>query len=409
MVATDIIGLASLQQVTAMTIAWIERSIKAEFELLCREYPVVTITGPRQSGKTSLARRYCDGYAYANLELPDVRGLAQNDPRAFFAAYPAPVIVDEVQRVPELLSYIQGLADATEKRGQYILTGSYQMDLAAKISQTLAGRTAMLKLLPLSLAELQSAGVEITRDRALFKGFMPRLYREEIRPATLYAEYFQNYVERDLRQLAAIRDLLVFEKFMRVLAGRAGQVINVSSLANDVGIARATVNEWLAVLEASYIVFRLMPWFENVGKRALKTPKLYFTEPGLLAWLLGIETEKQVSRDPLLGNLFENMVLVEALKTRLNAGLMPNLYFYRDAKGNEVDLLIHRNRQIKPVEIKAAMTFAPDMTKGLKLFRKKFANALSGAVVYAGEMESQTDEATQLLNFTNTSALPGLL
>lgn len=387
-----------------MKIPWINRSIEVELARVCDEYPVVTITGPRQSGKTSLARRYCQGYSYANLELPEVRKLAQSDPKAFFNAYPAPVIIDEVQRLPELLSYIQVFADETDKRGQYILTGSHQLDLAAAVSQSLAGRTALLRLLPLSLTELKGAGVEMSRDEALFKGFMPRLYHEEIRPVTLYSEYFQNYIERDLRQLAAIRDLLLFEKFMRVLAGRIGQVINISSLSGDVGVSRATLNEWLSVLEASYIIFRLPPWFENANKRAIKTPKFYFTEPGLAVWLLEIETPQQVSRDPLMGNLFENMVVVEALKARLNSGRMPNLHYYRDTKGNEVDLILREHRQLKPVEIKAAMTFSSDMTTGIKHFRKHFSDTLPGAVVYAGDIETKS-ETTSLLNFQNTSEL----
>ena len=387
-----------------MKTSWIHRSIEAELTRVCNEYPVVTITGPRQSGKTSLVKRYCRGYSYANLELPEIRQLAQSDPKAFFNAYPAPVIIDEVQRLPELLSYIQVFADSTAERGQYILTGSHQLDLAAAISQSLAGRTALLRLLPLSLSELKNAGIEMSRDEVLFKGFMPRLYSEEIRPSTLYSEYFQNYIERDLRQLISIRDLLLFEKFFRILAGRIGQVINISSLSSDVGVSRATLNEWLSVLEASFIVFRLPPWFDNASKRAIKTPKLYFTETGLAAWLLEIETPKQISRDPLLGNLFENMVIVEALKARLNAGLMQNLYFYRDAKGNEVDLILRQHRQLRPVEIKAAMTFSPEMTKGITHFRKKRSDSVPGAVVYAGDIETKS-EVTHILNFFNTSEL----
>ena len=197
-----------------MVVSWIPRTIKDELAVVSNEYPVVTITGPRQSGKTSLVRHYCRGYAYANLELPDIRKLAQSDPKAFFSTYHAPLILDEIQRVPELLSYIQVLADETDEKGQYILTGSHQLELAAAISQSLAGRTALLRLLPLSLKELKSAGIEMPRDEILLKGFMPRLYRENIRPSTLYSEYFQNYLERDLRQLIAIRDLLLFEKFL---------------------------------------------------------------------------------------------------------------------------------------------------------------------------------------------------
>lgn len=388
-------------------VPWITRAIEKEFGRVCHEYPVVTITGPRQSGKTSLARHCCPGHGYANLESPEIRNLARSDPKAFFSAYPAPVIIDEIQRVPELVSYIQVLADATSARGQYILTGSHQLNLAAAVSQSLAGRTALLRLLPLSLAELNASGIELSRDEALFKGFMPRLYHEDIRPGTLYSEYFQNYIERDLRQMATVRDLLLFEKFMRVLAGRIGQVINISSLANDIGVARATLNEWLAVLEASFIIFRLPPWYENAGKRTIKTPKLYFTEPGLAAWLLEIETPKQISRDPLMGNLFENLVVAEVLKTQLNAGSLPNLFFFRDTKGHEVDLILRRHRKLHPIEIKAAMTFFPDMIKGLTYFRKRFPDSLSGTLVYAGELETQS-ETTHLMNFQKASELGGL-
>lgn len=381
---------------------WVPRTIHAEFSQVCREYPVVTITGPRQSGKTSLARKCCPEHTYANLESPEIRQLAIEDPMGFFNAYPAPVIIDEVQRVPELLSYIQILADETTERGQYILTGSHQMELATAVSQSLAGRTALLRLLPLSLSELRKAGIKLSRDEAMHKGFMPRLYQEDIRPRVLYSEYFQNYIERDLRQIASIRDLLQFEKFMRVLAGRIGQVINISSLANDVGVARGTLNEWLSVLEASFVIFRLPPWFENVGKRAIKTPKLYFTEPGLAAWLLEIDSPQQAARDPLMGNLFENMVVVEALKAQLNMGRMPGLHFYRDTRGHEVDLIVRQHRQIRPAEIKAAMTYSSEMANGLRHFRQQFPETRLGAVIHAGDMETQTEDA-QVLNFRKTA------
>jgi uncharacterized protein len=383
-----------------MAIQWVPRTIETEFAQVRREYPVVTITGPRQSGKTSLARRCCPDHAYVNLESPEVRRLAQEDPRGFFHAYPAPVIIDEVQRVSELLSYIQVLADETDQRGQYILTGSHQMNLAAAVSQSLAGRTALLRLLPLSLWELKAAGVSLSRDQAMHSGFMPRLYRDDIRPGTLYSEYFQNYVERDVRQIASIRDLLQFERFLRVLAGRVGQLVNVSSLANDVGVSRGTVNEWLSVLEASFVVFRLPPWFANAGKRAIRTPKLYFTEPGLAAWLLNIESPMQAARDPLMGNLFENMVVVEALKAQLNHGRMPNLYFYRDSRGHEVDLIVQQHRRLRPAEIKAAMTYSSEMLRGVRHFHQVAPDAAPGAVIYAGDLETVLEDA-QLLNFHN--------
>ncbi len=383
---------------------WIERAAEAEFRQVRKEYPVVTIIGPRQSGKTSLVRKYCKGYTYTNLENPDTRRFAEEDPRGFFQSNPTPMIIDEVQRVPELLSYIQVLADETSERGQYILTGSNQMALSSAISQSLAGRTALLKLLPLSLVELQRADISLTRDELLYQGFMPRLYHEPIRPNTLYAEYFQNYVERDLRLLTAVRNLTVFEKFMRVLAGRIGHIINISSLSNDVGISRETVHEWLATLETSFLIFRLPPWFENAGKRSIKTPKLYFTEPGLAAWLLDIDSPSQIARDPLLGNLFENMVVVEALKARTNAGRMSNLYFHRDGKGNEVDLVVQHQRKLYPFEIKASMTYSSDMAKGFKPFKKRFPDSHPGTILYAGDQEFQSDQ-TSLANFQKISQL----
>ncbi len=387
-----------------MGFEWIERDIRDELSQVMKEYPVVTITGPRQSGKTSLARRYCSHFTYANLELPDLRDLAFRDPRAFFKMYPTPLIIDEIQRVPELLSYIQVLADNTRDRGQYILTGSHQMELAEAVSRSLVGRTALLRLLPLSLKELSAANIDVTRDNILWRGFMPRIYHDDIRPNTFYAEYFQNYVERDVRQLIGIRDLLLFEKFLRILAGRVGHVINVSSLSGDVGVSRKTVSEWLSVLEASFVIFRLPPWFENLNKRAVKSPKLYFTEPGLVAWLLQIEFSHQIPRDPLMGNLFENMVVVEALKTRLNAGRMSNLHFYRDSRGREVDLIIRERRKLRPVEIKAGMTYNSSMLKSLKQFRNLVPDALPSALVYAGEIETETEDI-KLINYRNTGLL----
>lgn len=387
-----------------MAIEWIDRDIRTEFMRVIKEYPVVTITGPRQSGKTSLARKYCSGYHYANLELPHVRHLATEDPVAFFHAHPPPCIIDEIQHVPALLSHIQVLADDTSQKGQYILTGSHQMELAAAVSQSLAGRTALLKLLPLSLKELRQKGLIFSRDEMLWRGFMPRIYHDDIRPSTLYAEYFQNYVERDVRQLLSIQDLTQFERFMRMLAGRVGQVINISSLSGDVGVNRNKLTEWLSVLEASFIIFRLSPWFDNVTKRAIKSPKLYFTEPGLATWLLDIEFPEQIMRDPLMGNLFENMVVVEALKARLNAGKMPNIYFYRDTRGREVDLIIRSHLNIHPIEIKAGMTYTKNMLKPLKQFKRIVPDSLPGSLIYAGELESENNQNT-ILNFSHTHTL----
>ena len=272
--------------------------------------------GPRQAGKTTLARTVLPEYTYVSLENPDLRQLATEDPRAFLKRYPSHVIFDEIQRAPHLLSYLQGVVDENKTNGQFVLTGSHQRQRRESISQSLAGRTGVLHLLPLTIAELASAGIDFDDVyHYLFQGFLPRIYDQHQRPHTAYGGYFQTYVERDVLQLIKLKDVVLFEKFMKLLAGRVGQVINYQSLANDTGVDSMTIKSWLSILEASYVVFRLPPYFENFGKLVIKTPKIYFTDTGLLCYLLGIERVEQVQRDPLVGNLFENLVILEALKT----------------------------------------------------------------------------------------------
>ena len=374
----------------------ISRQIAGELTATAAEFPVVTLIGPRQAGKTTLARMHFPDHAYANLEAPDARRLAMSDPHAFFSQFPPPVIVDEIQRVPELLSVIQVLADSSRKRGQFILTGSHQLRLQEAVSQSLAGRTALLRLLPLSISELGAAGIHCTRDEYIHQGFMPRLYDENVDPTRLYRNYCQTYIERDIRQMINIRRLTDFEHFMRLLAGRVGQVLNLHALVGDLGVSSTTLKEWLSVLEASHTVFRLNPCFENFGKRITKSPKIYFTDVGLASYLLGIESPAQASRDPLIGNLFENMVVIEALKSRLNAGREPELYFYRDNRGDEVDLLFRRNRQLIPIEIKSAMTFNMEFVKGITRFRKIAPTAQKGFIVYAGDLTPDLPDARVL-------------
>jgi len=381
------------------------RQIQQELAKTAEEYPVVTILGPRQSGKTTLAQMQFPDYRYANLEVPEIRQLATSDPRGFFSQYPAPVIIDEIQRVPELLSYIQALADNSQKRGQYILTGSHQVRLHEAVSQSLAGRTGLLSLLPFSIEELKVNHTDkLDRDELIYRGFMPRIYQENIDPTRLYRNYFQTYVERDVRQMINVKSLIAFENFMRLLAGRIGQVVNLNSLSGDVGVSSTTLKEWLSVLEASFIIFRLPPYFENFGKRSVKSPKIYFTEPGLAAYLLGIEKAEQVTRDPLRGNLFENMVIIEALKARLNAGGDPNLFFFRDDQGREVDLIFKHGRKLVPIEIKSAMTFNQDFVNSIEYFKKISPDAENGAVIYAGEMTPEI-AGNKFVNFADTAAI----
>jgi uncharacterized protein len=383
----------------------IARHITPYIQRMASCFPVVTILGPRQSGKTTLCREVFRNHTYVNLEDKNTRELAFNDPKGFFDLYSGPVIIDEVQRVPELLSTVQVLADCCSDRGHFILTGSHQPRLHEEISQSLAGRTGILKLLPLSLAELSDAGIRLSRDEYLLNGFMPRLYNENIPPTMLYPAYYATYVERDVRQMVNIANQHAFETFIKLLAGRVGQVVNLASLAGDVGVSANTLNSWLSVLEASYIIFRLPCYFNNFGKRLIKAPKIYFTDVGLAASLLGIETPEQIARDPLLGGLFENMVVAEALKTQYNAGKqIPSIYYFRIQGRNEVDLLIEQNRKLIPIEIKAGKTLVPSFADDLRKFMDFPITCVSPTVLYAGDTPA-TIRGIKFDNFLNTAKL----
>jgi hypothetical protein len=381
------------------------RSITHEFLTQLREYPIVTVIGPRQAGKTTLVRAALPEYEYVSLEMPETRQFAIDDPKAFLKRYAGQVIFDEVQRVPHLLSYLQGIVDQSGSQGQFVLTGSHQLELRAAITQSLAGRTGILHLLPLSIAELTAAGIHFD-DVAdyIHHGFLPRVYDQQQRPYTAYANYYQTYVERDVRQLIHIKDANLFEKFIKLLAGRVGQIVNYQSLASDVGVDGKTVKQWLSILEASFIVFQLPPYFENFGKRVIKSPKYYFTDTGLLSYLLDIEKASQVTRDPLLGSLFENLVVLEALKARYNQGLTANLYFFRDYQGNEIDLLHKSGSQLTGVEIKAASTWNSSFKKGLQRFAESNAALTRSYVVYSGERMAFSD-GVEALPYTSVAEI----
>lgn len=387
-----------------MTKNFIKRRISAHVLSLAEQFPVVTILGPRQSGKTTLARALFPKHAYVNLEAPETRAFARSDPKAFLQTYAAPAIFDEIQNVPELLSYLQIEVDSRENPGEYVLTGSHQPRLSEAVSQSLAGRTGIARLLPLSLRELADAGTSLSRDEALVNGFLPRIYARNTTPFQQYLEYYATYVERDVRRLVNIRNAVAFDTFVKVLAGRVGQVVNYSSLANDVGISVMTAREWISILEASFIIFRLPPYFENFGKRMIKSPKIYFVEPGLVAYLLELKTPQEAARDPLLGGIFENLVVVEALKARCNAGEDANLYFMRDEKGFEIDLLLSRNRKLFPFEIKAGMTWTPAFAANLEKAKKSIPKLQTGTVIYAGDLETET-AGTRFVNFSKTADL----
>lgn len=383
----------------------IERDITKELLQQLQEFPVVTILGPRQAGKTTLVKKVLTGYSYVSLEDPETRERALTDPKGFLREYDNKVIFDEVQRVPQLLSYIQGIVDEKNSAGQYVLTGSHQLELHAAITQSLAGRTGLLTLLPLSISELSAANIKHKNfAEYIYQGFLPRIYDKKQRPKTAYAAYYRTYVERDVRQIIQLKDSALFEKFLKLIAGRAGQVINFQSLSNDVGVDAKTIKHWLSILEASFIVVRLQPYFENFGKRVIKSPKLYFIDTGLLAYLLDISDSGQIERDPLVGAMFENLVVMEAFKHLYNQGESPNVYFYRDSTGNEVDLIYKRGNQLTAVEIKSASTFSNSYKKGLKRLAETSNQVSQSFVVYTGK-KMQFSDGVEVLNFTETSKL----
>lgn len=383
----------------------IHRQIISELKVLLGEYPVITILGPRQAGKTTLAREFLKDFGYANLEDPENREIARSDPKAFLGNLPKRAIIDEIQRVPDLLSYIQVIVDAHPGNGQYVLTGSHQLSLRAAIAQSLAGRTALLHLLPLSIRELISTEKgDSDFETFAYTGFLPRVYEQSQRPDRAYANYYQTYVERDVRQLIQLKDASLFEKMLKLMAGRTGQIIDYSLLANDVGVDAKTIRHWISILEASFILLKLPPYFENFGKRVIKSPKYYFTETGLLCYLLGIRNPAQISRDPLVGAIFENLVIVECAKSLYNRGLPADLYYFRDSNGNEVDLLIPEGRQLRALEIKSASTFRMNLLTSLQRFQKLTEQLHSSYLIYNGENRSLSDQ-TYALNFREIDTL----
>ncbi|HBW47483.1 TPA: AAA family ATPase [bacterium] len=376
----------------------IKRDISKELIQSAGEYPVVTVLGPRQSGKTTLVRMTFPNKTYFSLEDPDVRMVAETDPRGFLGQIEEGGILDEVQRVPELLSYLQGMIDKSKKRGRFILTGSHQPKLQEAINQSLAGRTAMLTLWPFSLNELRHYNSAPDPFELIVHGCFPRLYEEKLNSRRFFNGYLQTYVERDVRTLIQLHDLSQFQRFLILLAGRVGQIVNLSSLSNDVGVSSTTIRNWISVLKASYIIFEVPPFFENIRKRVVKSPKIFFTDVGLTSFLLGIATAEQAYRDPLRGNLYENLIIAEIVKGAFINGFRPEIYFFRDSHGNEVDLLIREKGVIIPIEIKSATTFTSNFIKGLKQIQKlRIKKITPGSILYNGEKKFNV-EGIQVFN-----------
>jgi predicted AAA+ superfamily ATPase len=347
----------------------IKRNLEFKLRELATKFPVISLTGPRQSGKTTLVRQVFPDYHYVSLEEPDTRLYAQSDPRGFLGSHPDGLILDEVQRVPDLFSYIQSIVDKTDKTGQFILTGSQNFLLLEKISQSLAGRVAILKLLPFSLDELKNAKIHYSQyEPVLRQGFYPRLYDKNIAPEDYYPNYIQTYLERDVRQIKNITDLNAFTRFLKLCAGRTGQLINLSAMGQEAGITHSTAKAWISLLETSYILFLLYPHHRNFNKRLVKSPKLFFFDTGLACSLLGISQASQIVTHYLRGSLFENMIIADIYKNFSNEGKEPPITFWRDKTGHEIDLLIESGNDLHPVEIKSGQTISGDFFRDLKFF-----------------------------------------
>ena len=372
----------------------IERSIKSKLLQLLKSFPVVTLTGCRQCGKSTLLKHLLPDYTYISLEDLDLRQIAKEDPRHFISIYSQKVIIDEIQQVPELLSYLQTHIDSVNESGMYVLTGSHNLLLMQSISQSLAGRTALLSLAPFSVAELRSANLlPQTTNETLFKGSFPRIYDKQIEATDFYPSYIKTYIDRDVRILRNINDYSAFTRFLKLCAGRCSQILNVTALAEDAGITRKTAEAWLSVLEASYIIYLLKPYYKNFGKRIIKNPKMYFYDTGLVSSLLGITSAEQIENFYMRGALFENFVVSELLKRRLFAGKTDELYFWRDSNGIEIDVIEEDNLEIKAYEIKVSETMNTAFFSNIKKVKELTGlKAENTAVIYSGKTLPATKE-----------------
>ncbi len=387
-----------------MTIQFINRDIATVMLEMYQYFPVITMTGPRQSGKTTLLRKIFKQLPYYSLENLDVRHFALNDPIGFLTQHQEGMILDEVQNAPDLLSYIQGLVDENREK-RFILSGSSQFSVIKKVTQSLAGRTGVLELLPLSYKEVKTEADKKTLDELLLTGFYPVLYTAENTPKLFYPSYVKTYLERDVRNLLQIKDIMQLLTFLRLCAGRIGSLFNASELSSEVGVSVNTIKSWLSVLQASYIIKLLPPFYENIRKRLTKTPKLYFCDIGLARYLLGIETEQQLARDKMRGHLFENFIVMEAFKNRHNQGKDSNLFFYRDSNGVEVDLLLKNGNDYSAIEIKSSQTYHLEFEIGIQSLSTLLENRLTNkAILYAGDFENETAEI-QLFNYKNMNCL----
>jgi predicted AAA+ superfamily ATPase len=385
----------------------IERTLTSKIITLAQKFQVITLTGPRQSGKTTLVKAAFPDLPYVSLEEPDIRQIALTDPRGFLSNYPAGAILDEIQNTPDLFSYIQSIVDAN-RQTQFILTGSSNFLLMEKISQTLAGRTVVLHLLPFSFSELETTVAPFDQyERLIFKGQYPRIYDRDIAPTDFYPAYIQTYIERDVRMMKNIGDINTFIQFTQLCAGRTGQLLNYTSLAGDAGISPNTAKAWLSILESSYILYRLQAFHRNFNKRLTKTPKLYFYDTGVTCSLLGIRDESQVNLHYMKGALFENLILNEFIKRRFNRGDSQLPYFWQDSHGKEIDCLLLDGENIVPVEIKSGKTMTNSYFENFKYWRQLTGMLEEqGYVVYGGEQSMQTSTGS-FISWRQLERLPG--
>lgn len=382
----------------------VHRHLIERIQEMATKMPVISITGPRQSGKTTLAKQCFPHYTYANLENPDTYQKAASDPRLFLTQFQSGLIIDEAQRLPELFSYIQTISDDHNTPGEYILTGSQNFLLSANISQSLAGRVFITHLLPFSIAELQKTSYDYQNfEQFLYNGFYPRLYDKNIEPSLFYPSYIQTYIERDVRQIINISNLFTFQRFMRMAASRVGQLLNYNNIANELGIDLKTVKSWFSILESSFIVFFLQPHHQNFSKRIVKTPKLYFNDTGLVCSLLGIKKAEELETHWVRGALFENMIIADLVKNYYNRTEKMPLFFWRDSTGNEIDCIAEDGNTIKIIEIKSSTTISPEFFKGLNYY-KKFNPLAKPYLFYGGIINSIRKEA-QALSWNSTQEL----
>lgn len=386
----------------------ITRDIQKEIKKTATKIGVILIVGPRQSGKTTLAKMMFPNHTYYNLEDFKLRERIAEDPKSFIDGHSGGIILDEIQKYPELFSYIQINIDEFFKPSKFILTGSENLLLSENVSQSLAGRVAIFSLLPLSIDELTNSN-NLRKDylEQILYGFYPRIYSQSLEPKYIYPDYISTYIERDVRQIKNIGDLNNFQRFLQLLAGRTGQVLNLSSISNDVGVSYKTIESWISILESTYIAFSLQPYYENFGKRIIKSPKIYFYDTGLLCYLLGIDSVKELSTHPIIGGIFENLIIADIRKQLFNNRSSSQLYFWRDSAKNEIDLLIKNGSKFYPIEIKAGASFNTDYLKGIKIWNDLKKEKSQSYLIYNGENDKVAD--TNMLNWKSVTKIGGLI